>query len=149
MLLYRHAVRCPAAMQIFLNFNPIYWCFAPLRSVEAEVQNKTNPTLPSSLIFLDSNYLTSIASKDRYAIMGTSTTRSDESVRSCMRSLPPVPRGYDFSIQQRAQQFQYFKQTHDFSHRQNPCMDLFNAAVVAVCKRVYVTLTRLYTFPLI
>lgn len=134
MLLYRHAVRCSVAMQIFLNFNPIYWCFAPHRYAEVEVQNRINGTLPSSLILLDPVFPTSIASKDRAAILGTSTTRSDESVRSCMRNLPPVPNGYDFTLRQRIEQFQYFKQKHDVSHQQNPELALFNVAVVAVCK---------------
>lgn len=137
MLLYRHVTRCPSAMQIFLNFNPIYWCFAPLRYTEVEIESQSNLTLPSSLILLDPVFPTSIASKDRNAIMATATTRSDESVRSCMRNLPPVPNGYKFSLQQRAQQFQYFKQKHDLTHQQNPCMDLFNAAVIAVCKLFY------------
>ena len=100
MLLYRHAVRCPTAMQIFLNFNSIYWCFAPHTETEVEVQNEWHPTLPSSLRLLDSIHPTSIGSKDRNAIMATETTRSDETVRSYMRNLPPVPPGYDFTIQQ-------------------------------------------------
>lgn len=132
MLLYKHAVRCPSAMQIFLNFNPIYWCFAPQRLLEAEIEDKKNPTLPSSLIQLDSVHPIAIASKDRHARKATETTRSDENVRLYMRHLPPVPNGYKFSIQQRAQQFQYFKQQHDLIHKQNPVMDLFNTTVIAV-----------------
>ena len=137
MVLYRHTVRCPSAMQIFLNFNPIYWCFVPLRHGEVEIQDQNNPTLPQGLTLLDSFYPTSIASKDRNAIMATQTTRSDESVRSCIRNLPSIPQGYEFSIQQRAQQFQYFKQKHDLTHVQNPTLDLYNAAVIAVCKYLH------------
>lgn len=132
MLLYRHAVRCPSAMQIFLNFNPIYWCFAPKRLTEATVEDEKNPTLPASLIQLDPIHSIAIASKDRNARKTTETTRSDESVRLSMRHLPPVPNGYRFSIQQRAKQFQYFKQQHDLNHKQNPVIDLFNATVIAV-----------------
>ena len=136
-ILYRHTVRCPSAMQIFLNFNPIYWCFVPLRHIETEIQDRNNPTLPTGLILLDSVYPTSIASKDRNTIMATQITRSDESVRSCIRNLPSIPQGYEFSIQQRAQQFQYFKQKHDLTHVQNPTLDLYNAAVIAVCKYLH------------
>jgi hypothetical protein len=49
-----------------------------------------------------------------------------------MRNLPPVPPGYKFSIQQRAKQFLYFKHQQDINHKQNPTMDLFNVAIVAV-----------------
>ena len=69
--------------------------------------------------------------------MATETTRSDETVRSYMRNLPPVPPGYDFTIQQRAQQFQYFKNRHDLTDQQNPVMDLFNVDVIAVCSLFY------------
>ena len=134
MILYKHAVRCPRAMQIFLNFNPSYWCFAPLRLTEVEVQNERNPTLSHSLIRLDSHLPTSIGSKDKNARVETKCTRSDERVRSYMRHLPPIPGGYNFSIQQRVEQFQYFKHRHDIVHRQNSSMDLFYADIIAVCK---------------
>lgn len=137
MLLYRHATRCPASMQIFLNFNPIYWCFVPLTNTEVEVQNRKHLIIPSSLILLDTVNPTSIGSKDRHAISATVNTRSDESVRSCMRNLPPLPPGYNFSIQQRVKQFQYFKNQHDINHHQNPTLDLFNVAIIAVCTLHY------------
>lgn len=121
-------------MQIFLNFNSIYWCFAPLRHTEVEVQNRRSPTLPSPLLLLDPIYATSIGSKDRNARLATETTRSDESVRSYMRNLPPVPDGYSFSIQQRARQFQYFKHQHDLIDQQNPSIDLFTVDIIAVCQ---------------
>lgn len=124
-------------MQIFLNFNSIYWCFVPHTNTEVEVQNRQNVTLPSSLILLDTIHPTSIASKDRNAIFATQTTRSDESVRSYMRNLPPAPYGYNFTIQQCAQQFQYFKNKHDLTDQQNPLMDLFNVEVIAVCQLFY------------
>lgn len=143
MLLYRHAVRCPSAMQIFLNFNSIYWCFVPLRNTEVEVQNETNTTLPSDLIQLDPIYPASIASRDRQRIAATTTTRSDESVRSYIRNLPPVPDGYNFSIQQRGQQFQYFKHKHDVTQQQNYMMDLFNTAIIAVCKSICFSLYQI------
>jgi hypothetical protein len=121
-------------MQIFLNFNPMYWCFVPLTNTEVEVQNRRNAVLPSSLILLDSVIPISIGSKDRHEIRATANTRSDETVRSCMRNLPPMPASYNFSIQQRVKQFQYFKNQHDITHQQNPTMDLFNVAIIAVCK---------------
>lgn len=102
---------------------------------DVALENRTNSVLPSSLILLDPIHPTSIGSKDRRAIPATSnTTRSDEAVRSCMRHLPPVPPGYDFSIQQRVKQFLYFKNQYDINHYQNPAMDLFNVAILAVCK---------------
>ncbi len=109
----------------------------PLPNIEIEEQNRKNVTatvLPPSLILYDPIIPTAIGSKDRHAIRRTANTRSDEEVRSCMRNLPPMPAGYNFSIQQRVKQFQYFKNQHDITHQQNPTMDLFNVAIIAVCK---------------
>ena len=133
MLLYKHAARCSSAMQIFLNFNPIYGRFIPV-SINQAAQHDRNYRLPSSLVLLDSINPTSIASKDRQAISRTSESRSDEATRSNMRRLPDVPAGYTFSTFQRALQFQYFKNKLDVKSKQNEYIDLFNATIIAVCK---------------
>ena len=36
MKLYQHSVRCPVAMQIFLDANPRYWRFIPMTLEESE-----------------------------------------------------------------------------------------------------------------
>jgi hypothetical protein len=131
MLVYKHAARCPWIIQIFLNFNPIYECFVPITIAEAEQKNRKY-VLPSSLIFHDDVNPTSIGSKDREAIAGSATTRSDEMVRSCMRNIPSVPPGYAFSTRQRIQQFQYFKAKQDTKTGQHSTIDLFNVAIIAV-----------------
>ncbi len=51
-----------------------------------------------------------------------------------MRYIPAVPPGYVFSIRQRAQKFQYFKDQLDLLRKQDQSMDLFNVAIIAVCK---------------
>jgi hypothetical protein len=142
MLLYKHAARCPWTIQIFLNFNPIYWRFLPITSNEA-VQQSRHYVLPSSLVIFDSVHPTSIASKDRHAISATANTRADEEARSCMRNIPEVPRGYTFSTRQRIEQFQYFKDKLDIRTKQNESIDLFNVAVIAVCK--YPNLSSYYS----
>lgn len=133
MLLYRHAARCPSAMQNFINCNPIYQRFVPVTTNEALRQSRSY-ILPSSLVIFDSVNPTSIGSRDRRAIPGTVTTRSDEAVRSCMRRLPPIPTGYTFSVRQRVEQFQYFKDKLDMKAKQDENIDLFTAAIIAVCK---------------
>jgi hypothetical protein len=133
MLLYRHACRCPNAIQIFLNFNPIYHCFIPITMQKATEQSR-NYVLPSSLVLHDSINPTSIGSRDRRFVSGAANIRSDESVRTCIRQIPSVPPGYTFSIRQRVEQFQYFKNNLDIKTKQDKTMDLFNVAVIAVCK---------------
>ena len=122
MILYRHVARCPNAMQIFLNFNSIYWCFIPITIDEAVEQNR-NYMLPSSLVLLDTIYPTSIRSRDGQLIPETFDRRSDETVRSCMRNLPSVPLGYTFSMRQRVKQFQYFKAKLDCKIKPDQIID--------------------------
>ena len=39
MRLYQHSAKCPVALRTFLDCNPNYWCFIPLRWQEAEEEN--------------------------------------------------------------------------------------------------------------
>ena len=132
MLLYKHAARCPWAIQRFLDSNPIYWCFVPMTI--NETTQSGNVMLPPSLVLLDSINPTSIASRDRQAIPETQDRRSDEATRSCMRAIPPAPFGYTYSIRQRCEQFQYFKHKADIKTKPIESSNLFNAAIIAVCQ---------------
>ena len=39
MRLYQHSARCPVGLRTFLDCNPSYWCFIPLRWHDAEHEN--------------------------------------------------------------------------------------------------------------
>ena len=132
MLLYRHAARCPWAMQLFLRHNPIYWCFVPVTSDQV-IEHNRHYVLPESLVLHDTVNPTSIGSKRRYDIQATAEIRADETVRSCMRQIPPLPAGYTFSIRQRVEQFGYFKNQLDLKIKPDQSTDLFNVALIAVC----------------
>ncbi|CAF1297606.1 unnamed protein product [Adineta steineri] len=131
MLLYRHAARCPWAIQLFLNFNPIYACFIPV-TINKAIEHCQNYALPPTLIIHDQEYPTSISMKNRNDMSATADTRADEIVRSCMRHIPPLPSGYTFSIRQRVDQFLYFKNQLDIKIKPNKFIDLFNVALIAV-----------------
>jgi hypothetical protein len=100
---------------------------------EAAHENR-NYVPPRSLVLLNSNNSISFTSKDQQARTATSNTRADEVVQLCMRHIPPMPPGYAFSIRQCVQQFQYFKNKLDVNQKQDETMDLFNVAIIAVCK---------------
>lgn len=133
MRLYRHAARCPWSIQVFLKYNPVYWCFIPITVRDAMEQDR-HYVLPSSLIIHDTINPTSIGSRYRQHIQETPNTRSDEQVRSCIRQIPPLPLNYTFSICQRVEQFQYFKNRFDITIQPNSSIDIFNASIIAVCK---------------
>jgi hypothetical protein len=125
MLLYKHSSRCPAAIQLFLDCNPQYWPFIPISQDEALRDNQSYQ-LPSSIPDDPSSLLTV---SDRI--------RSDHETGYCMNDLPPVPSNkYTFSLRQRAEQFEYFKNKLDLE-MPNFNLDLYNAAIVAVCKLYY------------
>jgi len=102
--------------------------------MENAIEQSRNYILPSSLILHDSINPTSIGSRDRRFASGGANNRSDESVRTCIRQIPSVPPGYTFSIRQRVEQFQYFQNNLDIKTKQDETMDLFNVAIIAVCK---------------
>ena len=133
MLLYRHGARCPYTIQRFLKHYPSYWCFIPITINEA-MQHDANYIPPASIVVHDNVNPTSIGSRNRRHVRQTSTTRSDEDVRSCMRQLPPLPIGFTFSVRQRVAQFQYFKNKVDLDQTPHDTVNLFNANVIAVCK---------------
>ncbi|CAF1403722.1 unnamed protein product [Adineta steineri] len=45
MLIYKHSIRCPSAIQLFLDCNPQYWHFVPMLKVE--IQDSSTNTLSS------------------------------------------------------------------------------------------------------
>ena len=122
MLLYRHSVRCSIAMQWFLDCNPYYWCFVPITKEQAEFDNQFY-VLPTS-IPADP---TSPISTEHYL-------RSDLEAGLFLTDLPPLPSTiYTFSTRQCAEQFELFKNKRNLL-KPNNNLDLYNAAIVAVCK---------------
>lgn len=114
MWLYQHSPCCSVALQLFLDYNPDYWCFVPMKLVEVNMVNVT----------------------DRHSspcrTNETSWTRTDEQVHSLVENVPKPPLGFDFSIYQRQQQTHFFKWVKDrIVPPEN--VDLYNADIVAIC----------------
>ncbi len=115
MKLYQHSVRCPVAMQIFLDANLQYWRFVPM-SIE-ESQRPEQQSLQNSHLsdVLDWNL------------------RSKEDCTIYVQAVPKPPTGYTFSTRQLILQTQYFHKKRDQT-LPNQDIDLYNATIVAVCK---------------
>jgi hypothetical protein len=66
------------------------------------------------------------------SILTTSWDRTNEQIRSLIKNLPKPPLGFDFSMDQRQQQAQFFKFGKDhIIPRDN--VDLYDADIVAIC----------------
>jgi hypothetical protein len=122
MLLYKHSARCSSAIQMFLDCNPRYWCFIPMTKIEAQAESSTSsmskciPVDPTSTL-LSSHHI-----------------RRHQEAQACRKDLPPVPsEKYTFSVHQRAKQFEVFKEKCD-RLMPNFDLDLYHAAIIAVCK---------------
>ena len=115
MKLYQHSVRCPVAMQIFLDANPQYWRFIPMSLSESE---RPEQCKIESAVFSDElNW----------------NLRSKEDCRICLEAVPKPPTGYTFSNRQLVLQTQYFHKKQD-KQLPNVNIDLYHATIVALCK---------------
>lgn len=50
--LYEHSARCPTALQLFLDYNPKYWCFVPMiKNSSKQSFSSTRPQAPYNYEF--------------------------------------------------------------------------------------------------
>ncbi|CAF1382717.1 unnamed protein product [Rotaria sordida] len=113
MKLYQHSVRCPVAMQIFLDANPQYWRFVPMTLEESE---RPEQQIITSYTFTEEfNW----------------NIRSKEDTKIYVEAVPKPPKRLTFSNRQILLQTQYFHKTRDRA-LPNQDIDLYNATIVAV-----------------
>ena len=116
MKLYQHSVRCPVAMQIFLDANPQYWRFIPMTLQES--QRPEQQSIQGGPVFseeLDWNL------------------RLKEDYKLYVEAIPKPPNGFTFSNRQILFQLHYFHKKRDQT-LPNQDIDLYNATIVAVRK---------------
>ena len=111
MWLYQHSPRCSAALQIFLDYNPQYWCFVPMKQIDANADNAR----PG----------------DALTTASTLYVRTDEQANALVKNVPPPSTGFDFSADQRQTQRHFFKLLIDRVVPRDD-VNLFNADIVAV-----------------
>ena len=116
--LYQHLTRCPVALQMFLDYNPEYWPFIPMRMKYAEEQN-----------------LSYMKSKRK--------VRKTNSIQMLLDNIPLPPFDYQFSKQQKNEQIQFFQYEHH-QHLPNVRCDLCNATIIGIKLhfRLYFSSTR-------
>jgi len=132
MWLYQHSPRCSVALQLFLDYNPDYWCFVPMKSIEINLMSG-NSQRSSPARQRNDRITASTTSPSSPSMLSTTWTRTDEEVHFLMENLPKPPLGFDFSTQQRQQQINFFKWLKD---RIVPLdnVDLYNADIITICR---------------
>ena len=121
MLLYQHSPRCPMALPLFLDYNPDYWCFVPMKLSEANMAHST------------ARFASPRRTNESLSMPLSSALRPEQEVRSLVEKVPKPPVGYIFSVYQRQQQAYFFKWLKDRIVPQDN-VDLYNADIVAICK---------------
>jgi hypothetical protein len=122
MWLYQHTARCPVAVQLFLDANPDFWCLVPMTKEEAAA--RVNTTIPPSY---------------RRAPIRSTESRSEADAKYLSESVPHPPPSFAFTDRQKHGQVRFFRELKD--QVASPTLDtnvnLYNAAIVAVCKYLY------------
>lgn len=116
MKLYRHVTRCPVALQHFLNENPEYWPFIPMKTDQAQVYDQKTVRVTRRYFSVDDEH-----------------HRALSQCRVNVQSVPKPPDGYTFSTRQQDEQLLFFHRKKD------RCLfkldtDLYYASIIAVCK---------------
>ena len=114
MRLYQHFVHCSKVLQLFLENNPIYWCFIPMKIEQAQ--------------FDDLSYLSTLSS--------INTTNDDKQTNTmidhCLANIPKSPIGYQFSKRQHDEQRHFFQMFNPEQYCSHSIIDFYHATIVAV-----------------
>ncbi|CAF1361912.1 unnamed protein product [Rotaria sp. Silwood1] len=112
MLLYQHPKQCSATMQAFLDGNPHFWPFVPMKNEVVDTDNV------------------------RYERMRLTTTTisniyQDENIKKYLNDLPNPPEGYRFSKRQIEKQIHFFRKNFPGTKLFDK-VPLYNATIIAV-----------------
>ncbi|CAF4411226.1 unnamed protein product [Rotaria sp. Silwood2] len=109
MRLYQHFTHCSKSLQLFLEHNPNYWCFIPMKINDAQFDDFSSLTLTLS----NSEQQNTIV--DHYLV-----------------HLPKPPLGYTFSKRQQDEQRQFFQKFNPQQHHLYSTLDFYRTSIVAV-----------------
>ena len=141
MRLYQHTARCPAALEAFIDCNPMYRCFVPMDWYEAISDNRE---------YLGSAHDT--RPRLRYDNVHYNDPDDPEYSADVIEYLQRVPLplvAYAFSYRQRQEQRTFFRQFITLRHRRGifRSLDLYRFKVIAV--RTYPSCNASISVPLL
>ncbi|CAF3554163.1 unnamed protein product [Adineta steineri] len=123
--LYQHSIECLATIERFLACHPRYWCFVPMTKEQAIIDDinltSTERNLLAQYQMSHSKYNVQDSSNNTYI-------RSDHNASWCMNNIPSPPSNYQFSLRQKLDQREFFRNRFDlFTSRY---VNLYNSAIV-------------------
>ena len=126
--LYQHSTECSTALQMFLTCQPTYWCFVPMTLEQARIDDATITSAERSI-------LAQYQMHDSRQVVEEATsafTRDPTLVRWCVDHVPASPPNYQFSLRQKSEQYEFFRDRLDLFPTR--FLDLYNAAIVIARK---------------
>ena len=134
--LYEHSTACPVALKMFLRCQPNYWCFVPMTREQAMADD-------ANITSSDRNILDNYQIHDSIGVGEASSKHIRDSilVRWCVNNLPQPPPTYQFSMRQRIEQYEFFRDRLDLFPTR--FFDLYNTAIVIARKA---SLEKLFLF---
>ena len=146
MRLYHHVTHCPATMQLFFDQHPEYWCFVPIETEAAMLEDLDFFSTETSVNLIEDRSLESSSSSSSSTIESIELRKKDKkklhktsavdtaAIDTYIKHVPKPPTGYAFTQRQRDEQRRFFENM--LAERISACytLDLFDATIVAVCK---------------
>ena len=122
MRLYQHFTHCSKVLQLFLENNPIYWCFIPMKIEEAQ--------------FDDLSYLSVLSSSSSSSRNINDKEQNNKAIIDYyLANIPKPPIGYQFSKRQYDEQRSFFQTFNPELYRSHSIIDFYHATIVAVLPR--------------
>ncbi|CAF1261279.1 unnamed protein product [Rotaria sp. Silwood1] len=119
--LYEHSTYCLAALKIFLETHPDFWCFVPMTKEQVAIDDAT-------LTMADRNQLAEYEHSSTLPTETNAYQRDMNLVRWCIKYLAPPPPNYQYSLRQKIEQYEFFREKKEcFVSR---FLSLYNAAIV-------------------
>ncbi|CAF1382322.1 unnamed protein product [Adineta steineri] len=123
--LYQHAIQCPVTIEMFLKIHPRYWCFVPMTREQAIIDDMNLTSTERNLLV---QYQMSHSEYNVQENSCNTYQRSDNNASWCMNNGPSAPLNYQFSLRQKLDQWEFFRDRSDiFTSRY---INLYNPTIV-------------------
>ncbi|CAF3978273.1 unnamed protein product [Adineta steineri] len=123
--LYQHSIECLMTIKIFLACHPRYWCFVPMTSEQAAIDDTNISSIERSILVA---YEMSHSEYNTYERSNNPYQRTTTNVAWCMNNLPSPPPNYQYSLRQKLEQLNFFRDRLDFLTSR--FLNLYNRTIV-------------------
>ncbi|CAF1165110.1 unnamed protein product [Adineta steineri] len=123
--LYQHSIECLTTIKIFLACHPRYWCFVPMTSEQAAIDDTNITSIERSILVA---YEMSHSEYNTYERSNNPYQRTTTNVAWCMNNLPSPPPNYQYSLRQKLDQWNFFRDRLDFLTSR--FLNLYNRTIV-------------------